>query len=79
VKLREKGLNFGSQQLKILKKVRNYLMIMVSGMMLIINNFHVNVDHRIALDTLFEKAPDGELIRNLKKIILELINNFSQK
>jgi len=54
-------------------------MIMASGMMLIINNFHVNVDHKIVLDTLFEKVPDGELIRNLKKIILELINNFSQK
>ena len=54
-------------------------MIMASGMMLIISNSHVNVDHRIVLDTLFAKAPDGELIRNLKKIILELINNFSQK
>ena len=54
-------------------------MIMVLGMMLIINNSHVNVDRRIVLDTLFEKAPDGELIKNLKKIILELINNFSQK
>ena len=54
-------------------------MIMASGMMAITNNSHVNVDRRIALDTLLEKAPDGELIRNLKKVILELINNFSQK
>ena len=60
----EKDLKFGSQQLKILKKVMNYLMIMASGMMLIINNSHVNVDHRIVSDTLFEKDPDGELIRN---------------
>jgi len=48
-------------------------------MMSIINNSHVNVDHKIVLDTLFGKAPGGELIKNLKKIILELINNFSQK
>ena len=79
VKLREKDLNFGSQQLKILKKMRNYPMIMGLVMMLIINNSHVNVDQRIVLDTLFEKVLDGELIRSLKKIILELINNFSQK
>jgi hypothetical protein len=54
-------------------------MIMALGMMSIINNSHVNVDQRIVLVTLCEKAPDGELVRNIKKIILELINNFNQK
>ena len=54
-----KVLKFGLKQLKILKKVRNLLVIMDLIMMKIINNFPVIVNLKIVVGTLLEQSQDG--------------------
>ena len=55
-----KGLKLWIFSLRDIKKVKNYLMIMVSVLMKIISNFHVNADQKIAVVLLLGKALDGE-------------------
>ena len=62
--MKGKVLKFGLLQLKILKKVKNSLVIMVLVMMKITNNFLANVGQKIVVDILLEQSLDGELIKN---------------
>ena len=55
-----KGLKLWIFALKDIKKMKNYLMTMVSATIKTINNFHVNVDQKIVAVILLEKVLDGE-------------------
>ena len=64
--MKAKVLKFGLQQLKILKKVMNSLVIMVLVLMKITNNFLVCVNQKIVVVLLLERNLDGELIKNFQ-------------
>ena len=66
------GLKVWCMQLRILRKARNFLMIMALASMKILKIIHVNANQKIAVDLLFEKVLGGES-RNGKK---EIINNW---
>ena len=63
-------------QLRILRKARNFLMIMALASIKILKIIHVSANQKIAVDLLFEKALGAES-RNGKKRNYKQLDNFN--